>query len=126
MIANSVKFIAVIFAVLVVAGCGGAFKVPSLRNVALRKALFHNGRFKTLKDALTFYVQRDTDPQKWYPPNPDGSVKKFDDLPAAYVANANTSEAPYNRRRGDAPALSDAEIEDVIAFLRTLSDGYTP
>ena len=94
MIANSVKFIAVIFAVLVVAGCGGAFKVPSLRNVALRKALFHNGRFKTLKDALTFYVQRDTDPQKWYPRNPDGSVNKFDNLPAAYVTNVNTSEAP--------------------------------
>ena len=40
--------------------------------------------------------------------------------------NVNTSEAPYNRRRGDAPALSDAEIDDVIAFLHTLSDGYTP
>jgi len=27
---------------------------------------------------------------------------------------------------GDAPALRDAEIDDVIAFLKTLSDGYTP
>jgi cytochrome c peroxidase len=31
-------------------------------------------------------------------------------------------EAPYDRRRGEAPALSDAEIDDVIAFLQTLSD----
>ena len=102
----------------------GAFKVPSLRNVAQRHVYFHNGRFATLKDALTFYVQRDTNPEKWYPLNLDGSVKKFDDLPAQYVANVNTTEVPYDRRKGDAPALSDAEVDDVIAFLRTLSDGY--
>lgn len=102
----------------------GAFKVPSLRNVAARQAFFHNGRFKTLKDALTFYVQRDTQPEKWYPLNADGTVKKFDDLPVQYHANVNTKEVPYNRRPGDAPALSDAEIDDLIAFLKTLSDGY--
>jgi cytochrome c peroxidase len=104
----------------------GAFKVPSLRNVALRQVFFHNGRFTALKDALTFYVQRDTNPEKWYPLNPDGSVNKFDDLPDAYRANVNTSEAPYNRRPGDAPALSDTEIDDLIAFLQTLSDGWRP
>lgn len=104
----------------------GAFKVPSLRNVALRQALFHNGRFKNLKDALTFYVQRDTNPEKFYPLRGDGSVDKFNDLPAAYKANVNTTEVPYNRKPGDAPALSDAEIDDVIAFLKTLNDGWTP
>jgi len=103
----------------------GAFKVPSLRNVALRQALFHNGRFKSLKDALTFYVQRDIHPEKFYGLNADGSLNKFDDLPAAYKGNVNTSEAPYNRHPGDAPALSDAEIDDVIAFLGTLTDGWT-
>lgn len=104
----------------------GAFKVPSLRNVATRQVFFHNGRFKSLKDALTFYVQRDTNPEKWYPLNPDGTVRKFDDLPPQYQANVNTSEAPYNRQVGDAPALTDAEVDDVIAFLKTLTDGYTP
>lgn len=104
----------------------GAFKVPSLRNVARRQVLFHNGRFTSLKEALTFYVQRDTNPEKWYPRNADGSVRKFDDLPAAYTGNVNTTEAPYNRRLGDAPALTDAEIDDVVAFLRTLNDGYAP
>ena len=102
----------------------GAFKVPSLRNVATRGALFHNGRFKTLKEALTFYVQRDTNPEKWYPLDADGSIHKFDDLPPAYRANVNTSEAPYTRSRGDVPALSDAEIDDLIAFLKTLNDGF--
>ena len=104
----------------------GAFKVPSLRNVALRKALFHNGVFKTLKDAITFYVQRDTNPEKFFPVGADGTVEKFNDLPRAYRRNVNTSEAPYNRQLGDTPALTDAEIEDVIAFLGTLTDGYAP
>ena len=104
----------------------GAFKVPSLRNVAQRHVFFHNGRFTTLKDAITFYVQRDTHPEKWYPLNLDGSVKKFDDLPPQYHPNVNTVEVPYNRQPGDAPALSDAEVDDVIAFLKTLSDGYKP
>lgn len=36
----------------------------------------------------------------------------------------NTSEAPYDRKPGDAPALSDEEIDDVTAFLRTLTDGW--
>jgi cytochrome c peroxidase len=104
----------------------GAFKVPSLRNVATRQVFFHNGRFKSLKDALTFYVQRDTNPEKWYPLNPDGTVRKFDDLPPQYQANVNTTEAPYDRRIGEAPALTDAEVDDVIAFLKTLTDGYKP
>ncbi|GAC1605720.1 MAG: cytochrome c peroxidase [Ramlibacter sp.] len=104
----------------------GAFKVPTLRNVALRQALFHNGRFKSLKDALTFYVQRDTDPQKWYPRNADGSIRKFDDLPPQWHSNVNTTEVPYDRKPGDAPALDDSDIDDLIAFLRTLTDGWTP
>jgi len=102
----------------------GAFKVPSLRNVALRHSYFHNGRFHTLKEAITFYVQRDTNPEKWYPIKADGSVDKFDDLPAEYRQNVNQEEVPYNRHPGDQPALSDAEVDDVIAFLGTLSDGY--
>ena len=105
----------------------GAFKVPSLRNVALRKVLFHNGRFSSLKEALSFYVTRDTDPARWYSQSgnkADGTVNKFDDLPAAYKGNVNVTEVPYNRKPGDAPALSDAEIDDVVAFLGTLSDGY--
>jgi cytochrome c peroxidase len=103
----------------------GAFKVPSLRNVAVRRTYFHNGRFKTLKDALQFYVQRDTHPEKWYPVV-NGVVQKFDDLPAQYHDNVNRGEVPYDRNPGDEPALSDSEIDDVIAFLNTLTDGFRP
>lgn len=110
----------------------GAFKVPTLRNIALTAPYFHNGRFATLKEALQFYVQRDTNPERWYPLNADGSVDKFDDLPRPaageydYRRNVNTSEVPYDRKAGEAPRLSDAEIDDLIAFLNTLTDGYTP
>lgn len=96
----------------------GAFKVPTLRNIAKTAPYFHNGRFDTLKQALSFYVTRDTRPQDWYADVND----KFDDLPAEYKANVNQTEVPYNRHAGDAPALSDADIDDVIAFLNTLTD----
>lgn len=102
----------------------GAFKVPTLRNVATRKVFFHNGYFKSLRDALGFYVRRDTNPEEWYPLGPDGTVQKFNDLPAAYRRNVNTREAPYNRQPGMVPALSAAEIDDLIRFLGTLTDGY--
>jgi cytochrome c peroxidase len=45
---------------------------------------------------------------------------------AGYLGNVNTSEIPYNRVLGDRPALSPAEIDDLIAFLCTLTDGYDP
>jgi uncharacterized protein YcfJ len=35
----------------------------------------------------------------------------------------NTAEPPYDRKPGDAPALSDEETGDVIALLRALTDG---
>lgn len=100
----------------------GAFKVPTLRNVAIRQVFFHNGRFNNLRDVLGFYVRRDTHPEQWYPRAPDGSVEKFDDLPAAYRKNVNVTEGPYDRRPGMAPALSEQEIDDVISFLGTLTD----
>lgn len=124
-------------------GFCGQFKVPTLRNIALTAPYFHNGGFTNLRDALSFYVTRDTDPSRWYPATAAGKVTKFDDLPAiyggqfvvdindpqsdaGYVGNVNTGEVPYNRRLGGQPALSPDEVDDVIAFLCTLSDGYDP
>lgn len=102
----------------------GMFKTPTLRNVARRGAFFHNGRFHSLRDALRFYVRRDTDPQLWYPRRKDGGVDKFDDLPRARRVNVDVASAPLTKRRGEAPVWTDAEIDDVIAFLTTLNDGY--
>lgn len=104
----------------------GFFRTPSLRNVALRQALFHNGRFKTLHDAVAFYARRDTHPEQFYPRAADGSIERFDDLPSALRGNVPTQEAPYDRRPGDPPVLTDDEVDDVVAFLRTLTDGWRP
>jgi cytochrome c peroxidase len=104
----------------------GAFKVPTLRNVATRKVFFHNGVFNNLRDVVRFYVRRDTNPEEWYPVAADGTIDKFNDLPQQYRKNVNTTEGPYNRQPGMAPALSDAEIDDVVRFLGTLTDGYQP
>ena len=104
----------------------GAFKVPTLRNIALTAPYFHNGRFATLREALEFYVQRDTNPEKFYPLDAGGRALKFNDLPDEYSANVNTTEVPYDRGPGGVPALGDSDIEDVIAFLNTLTDGYQP
>ncbi len=102
----------------------GLFKTPSLRNVVTRHAFFHNGKFHNLEDVMHFYVERDTNPEKFYPKKADSSIDKFNDLPAKYRANIDTIDAPFNRKPGDKPALNDAEIKDVIAFLNTLTDGY--
>jgi cytochrome c peroxidase len=99
----------------------GYFKTPTLRNVSRRGFFFHNGRFTTLQEVMRFYVARDTDPGRWYP-TVAGKLRKFDDLPARYRGNVNTSDAPLNRGPGDAPALDAAEVEKVVAFLGTLSD----
>jgi len=102
----------------------GAFKVPTLRNIALTAPYFHNGRFRTLREVVEFYVRRDTNPEQWYPIGADGLVHKFDDVPSEYAGNVNTDEGPYDRHPGEAPALSDHEIDDVVAFLQTLTDDY--
>ncbi|WP_080709814.1 cytochrome-c peroxidase [Cupriavidus metallidurans] len=101
----------------------GLFRTPSLRNVALRHAFFHNGVFHSLDEVLHFYAERDVKPQKWYPRGKDGKVWKFDDLPEAYQANVNM-EAPFGGKPGDKPLMTEGEMRDVIAFLNTLTDGY--
>jgi len=100
----------------------GLFRTPSLRNVATRKVFFHNGEFHTLRQVLEFYVERDTNPEKWYPRGANGKVDKFNDLPAKDRANVDTTDAPLDRKRGEAPVWNEHQIDDVIAFLETLTD----
>jgi cytochrome c peroxidase len=103
----------------------GLFRTPSLRNVALRQTFFHNGLVHSLREAIAVYVERDTNPAKWYPRDAAGHVEKFDDLPARYRGNVN-KEAPFGGKLGDAAVLSDSDIDDMVAFLKTLTDGYRP
>ncbi len=104
----------------------GMFLTPSLRNVATRRVFFHNGVFHSLRQVLEWYVNRDRHPGRFYPRSAAGQVVKFNDLPPQYRSNVDTVDAPLNRRPGEPPALTRAQIGEVIAFLKTLTDGYRP
>jgi cytochrome c peroxidase len=104
----------------------GMFLTPTLRNTAMRQAFFHNGMFRTLQQVLDFYNFRDTNPEKIYPRAADGTVQKFNDIPVQYQANVDVSDPPFNRHLGETPAMTAQDEADIIAFLKTLNDGYKP
>ncbi len=79
----------------------GKFKVPTLRNVAVSPPYGHNGCFETLEEVVRFYNTRDL-PGQW----PAPEVRE----------NMNTEEL-------GALGLSDAEVADLVAFMKTLTDG---
>jgi cytochrome c peroxidase len=99
----------------------GKFKVPTLRNVDKRpydgfvKSYGHNGYFKSLKEIMHFYNTRDV--LRRCAPNDPG--EKVSCWPAPeYADNMNT------RQLGNL-GLSDEEENAIVAFMKTLSDGYT-
>jgi cytochrome c peroxidase len=104
----------------------GSFKVPSLRNVALRTRFFHNGVFDSLQQVVRFYARRDTDPAMFYSTDALGNPVAYDDLPPDLRDNVLTRLAPFNRTPAEGPALTEREIDDIVVFLRTLNDGYVP
>jgi len=81
----------------------GKFRVPTLRNIARTAPYGHNGYFADLHAIVDFYNTRDTRP--WAAPEVPATMNK-DELGHLM--------------------LSDAEVDDLVAFLYTLSDGYTP
>ncbi len=98
----------------------GKFKVPTLRNVALTAPYFHNGVIGSLQEAVSFYATRDLDPGRWYP-SMNGQVQVFNDLPVQYRGNLFRG-VPF----GATARLSPQDVTDLVAFLGTLSDGFTP
>ncbi len=94
----------------------GQFKVPTLRNVTLKPAFMHNGKFSTLTEVVTFYATRDLDPNRWYP-----AGQKFNDLPVNLRGNV-TQRPPFDLQPGDAPRLTPGDVADIVAFLGTLTD----
>ncbi len=100
----------------------GMFRTPGLRNTAKRPRYFHNGVFGSLRDVVEFYNTRDADPARWYPVV-DGVAQEFNDLPVALRANV-THAAPFGAARGGKPAMTGAELDDLVCFLETLTDGH--
>jgi len=68
------------------------------------------------------YVDRDIYPECWSNQF-DGTVKIYNDLPENYQRNVNR-DAPFDCKAGKEPRLSTNDIQDLIAFLETLTDGY--
>jgi cytochrome c peroxidase len=71
-------------------------------------------------------VRRDTNPEEFYPVDANGDVRKFNDLPVDLAGNVNTAEVPYDRLLGESPRLTEQDLDDLEAFLNTLTDGYDP
>lgn len=101
----------------------GAFRVPTLRNVAKTAPYFHNAVVATLTDAVDFYATRDSDPARWYPLL-NGQPDKFNDLPLGFRGNV-VATPPFGLTPGGQPHLSPQDVNDIVAFLRTLSDDPT-
>jgi cytochrome c peroxidase len=104
----------------------GMFATPTLRNVATRNVFFHNGVYRSLPQVLDFYDFRDTEPQRIYPRRADGTIAKFDDMPPRYRGNIDTTDPPFDRKEGEAPAMTRRDERDIIAFLGALTDGWQP
>jgi cytochrome c peroxidase len=89
----------------------GKFKIPTLRNCALTAPYTHNGVHQTLRALVMFNNTRD---EPW--------------------ANWPAPEVPQNVHRHMPPmpgtfgqlGLTDQEVDDIVAFLQTLTDGYQP
>ncbi|NQZ11557.1 MAG: methylamine utilization protein mauG [Algicola sp.] len=80
----------------------GKFKVPTLRNIAKTAPYMHNGIFDNLEDVVDFYNSRDID-KRWGVPEVKATVN--------------------HEELGDLK-LSEIEVKALVAFMKTLSDGY--
>jgi cytochrome c peroxidase len=78
-------------------GVDGAFKIPSLRNVALTAPYFHNGDARTLREVVEFYSR-------------GGNVAPIHALDGTLIEPVGV------------PGLDDDEITAVVAFLESLTD----
>jgi cytochrome c peroxidase len=103
----------------------GKHKVPTLRNLDLRpsaefvKAYGHNGYFKTLAGIVNFYNTRDVKPTC------PGAYTEAHAL-AAGCWPAPEIAANVNREELGNLHLTGREERAIVAFLKTLSDGYRP
>jgi cytochrome c peroxidase len=100
----------------------GKYKTPTLRNVDMRpradfvKAYMHNGYLKSLKEVVHFYNTRDALPV----------CKSRDRGEKVTCWPAPENPATMNRRQLGNLKLSDQQEDLLVAFLKTLTDGYRP
>jgi cytochrome c peroxidase len=89
----------------------GKLKIPSLRNCAVTAPYTHNGYHQSLREVVVFNNTRDLPDANW----PEAEVPET-------VHRHPMSMTGTLGRLG----LIDQEIDDIVAFLNTLTDGYVP
>jgi len=89
----------------------GKFKIPSLRNCAVTPPYTHNGYHQTLREVVEFNNTRDLPEAGW----PEAEVPE--------TVHRHPMAMPGTLGR---LGLNDQEIDDIVAFLETLTDGYQP
>ena len=100
----------------------GKFKTPTLRNVDKRprpdfiKAYMHNGYLKSLKEVVHFYNTRDSLPRCRV--NDPG--EKTTCWPAPEYAST------MNKRQLGKLHLTEQQENQIVAFMKTLTDGFVP
>ncbi len=86
----------------------GIWRIPSLRNVTRTAPYFHNGSVTDLKEAVRIMARVQLD-------KPSSNAAQ-DDWRVNWVAGKNQTKARSNA------VISDAEVDDIVAFLRALED----
>jgi cytochrome c peroxidase len=87
----------------------GKFKIPSLRNCAVTQPYEHNGVFRTLKEVVMFNNTRDVMGAGWPPPEVPQNVHRHMPMEPGFFGMIG---------------LTNQEVDDIVAFLETLTDGY--
>ncbi len=98
----------------------GKQKVPTLRNIALTAPYMHNGYFATLRGVVNFYNSRDVKPTCPNPMTTERRALRRGCWPAPEVAES------VNRDELGNLGLTGQEVDDIVAFLGTLTDGWIP
>jgi cytochrome c peroxidase len=95
----------------------GKFKVMTLRNIGLTKPYAHNGLFKSLKDITHFYNTRDALP-------PCDEVDNAKEGKNCWSA-PEVPETVNPEELGNL-GLSDKDEQNLVEFMKALSDGWKP
>ena len=96
----------------------GKFRVPTLRNVAVTAPYMHNGALQTLEQVVRFYSDRDD--KRCYPETTVLTLSETNCWPEPEVGD--NMDITFT----GSLFLSDTQINDLVAFLQTLTDGYQP
>ena len=98
----------------------GKFKVPTLRNITRTAPYMHNGYFNSLHAVVDFYNTRDI--------RPVCKNKMTDEATALARGCWPAAEVPETVNHGELGnlGLNVREVDDIVAFLDTLTDGWRP